>query len=500
MIDFKWREWARKILLSLVQKVSEDPNTSSLKIRKESYFAKDFHVPIWLIGILLYLILIVILVVALGVTLNNFIVITITMSAVMFFGVYFFKKYAPDILECDDSLSLVGLTIISFLVSIIIVKHSGRAHFLVTPLPAAAMILNILLGPLVAFIVSIVLIILMTLVYEYNFAVFISMFFMCLIAIYGTRNVMNRRDITKTGFYIGFFNLFTIIAMHYFYILPGRDILKLFGWGCANGFASAIITMGLLPYLESIFSMISNIKLLELADFTQPILKRMMVEVPGTYHHSLIVGNLAEAAAREIGANPLLVRVGAYYHDIGKMEKAEYFFENKPRHMMNKHDDLKPNLSSLIIIAHVKDGVNMARKLKLSKKVIDIIEQHHGDNLVSYFYHKAQQEYGKDLDDRSYRYPGPKPKSKEAAIIMLADPVEAATHSETDYSHSHIKMVVNKIINQKFIDGQLEEAEITLSDLNIISKSFVQTLVGIYHNRIAYPDTKKEENEDKILK
>jgi putative nucleotidyltransferase with HDIG domain len=221
-----------------------------------------------------------------------------------------------------------------------------------------------------------------------------------------------------------------------------------------------------------------------------------VMKAAGTYHHSLVVGNLAEAAAGLVGANPLLARVGSYFHDIGKIEKAEYFAENKqdPSQM---HDKLAPSMSSLIITNHVKDGIELAERYKLGNAIKDIIEQHHGTGLVTYFYHQAiekvqqagdKSQQGEQVSEESFRYPGPKPQTKESAIVMLADSCEAASRVLPNPTPQRLKELVRKIVNNKFIDRQLDECELTLKDITKISDCFARVLTGIYHSRIEYPE------------
>jgi len=261
-----------------------------------------------------------------------------------------------------------------------------------------------------------------------------------------------------------------------------------FLWGIGNGFLSVILTMGILPYLEELFSITTNIKLLELSDFNQPLLKRLMMEALGTYHHSIVVGNLVENASQLIGANSLLARVGAYYHDIGKLKNPEYFAENQEG-VMSRHDDLTPSMSSLILISHVKEGLDLAREYKLQRPIINIIEQHHGTSLIHYFYIKALEENkASKVGEEKYRYPGPKPGTKEAAIVMLADAVEATSRTVEEPSYERLKNVVDKVINDKFIDGQLNDCNITLVNLHQIAESFAHTLTGVYHPRVEYPE------------
>jgi len=231
-----------------------------------------------------------------------------------------------------------------------------------------------------------------------------------------------------------------------------------------------------------------------LANLDRPILRRLMLEAPGTYHHSVIVGSLVEAAAAEIGANPLLAKVCGYYHDIGKVRKPLYFIENQSGGR-NKHDKLAPSMSSLILIAHIKDGIEIARKDKLGQVIIDTIQQHHGTSLISYFFNKAQQLKGAEaVKEDDYRYPGPRPQTKEAGLVMLADVVEAASRTLENPTPARIQGLVQHLVNKIFSDGQLDHCELTLKDLHSIAKSFNKILNGIHHHRIEYSDTPTKEN------
>ncbi|MDD4953878.1 MAG: HDIG domain-containing protein [Candidatus Omnitrophica bacterium] len=256
-----------------------------------------------------------------------------------------------------------------------------------------------------------------------------------------------------------------------------------------NGLASSIIVLGVLSLFEYLFKTVTNISLLELTDFNHPLLRQMVQDAPGTYHHSLVVGNLSENASLAVGANALLARVGAYYHDIGKIQKPEYFSENQGLRE-SKHDNLSPVMSKLVIMNHVKEGVELARKHKLNPLLIDFIQQHHGSSLVYYFYRRAMEnlEDDQEIKEEGFRYPGPKPNTKETAIVLLADSVEAATRALKDPSPDKIKEVVYKIINNKFIDAQLDACDLTLKDLENISAVFVRILSGIYHSRASYPE------------
>lgn len=262
-----------------------------------------------------------------------------------------------------------------------------------------------------------------------------------------------------------------------------------------NGIICAIVVAGTLPVMENLFGVVTNISLLELSDFKHPLLKKMILEAPGTYHHCLVVGNLAEAAAESIGANSLLARIGAYYHDIGKLTHPEYFMENQ--RFLNKHEGLTPSMSKIIIMNHVKEGIELARKYRLKPAIIDFITQHHGNDLVYYFYRKALEETEQDekIYEEGFRYPGPRPTSKETAIVLLADSVEAASRVISEPKGSKIEEVVHKIINNKFIDGQLDNCELTLRDLEKIAGVFTHMLSGIYHGRIKYPEALRKEDQ-----
>jgi hypothetical protein len=258
-------------------------------------------------------------------------------------------------------------------------------------------------------------------------------------------------------------------------------------YACANGVLVMLIVPGSLSLFESAFRITTDIQLLELSDLNHPILRRMTMEAPGTHHHSLMVGNLAEIAAEAIGANSLMARVCSYYHDIGKVSRPEYFSENQTGY--NRHDGLSPIMSSRIIVGHVKDGVEMAREYGLCQPVIDIIQQHHGTDMVRFFYEKALKGDKYDcLREEDFRYPGPKPQTREAAIVMVADSIESASRSLTSPTRSRLEAVADKIINTRFADGQFDDCDLTLKDLHVIAETIVRVLVSAYHRRVEYPE------------
>jgi putative nucleotidyltransferase with HDIG domain len=309
-----------------------------------------------------------------------------------------------------------------------------------------------------------------------------------------------RSILLKAGLTVGGLNILMILS---YYLISGNPfkmvILSDLIMGFLGGVLASVLVLGIVPIIESLFGYTTDIKLLELANMDNPILKDLILQAPGTYHHSIIVGSLVEAAAKSIAANPLLARVSAYYHDIGKLKKPLYFIENAGG-MENKHDHLTPSMSSLILISHVKDGVELARENHLGQRIAHIIQQHHGTGLISYFYQRAKEREDAEtesFDEKDFRYPGPKPQTKEAGIVMLADAVEAASRTLSDPTPSRIKGLVERITNSIFLDEQLEDCELTLKDLQKIEESFSRILTAIFHQRIDYPASPTSESPKK---
>lgn len=336
------------------------------------------------------------------------------------------------------------------------------------------------------------------------------------IAVFVTLQVRRRSRLIKAGIYVGIATW--ILAATFGLISPirfeGGTDWRMIGWqslfAVGVGLATAIVVSGILPALETIFGITTDISWLEMSDMNHPLLRRLSMEAPGTYHHSLAVANLAEAAAEAVGANPTICRVSSYFHDIGKLVKPEYFTENIPAGH-NPHDELTPTMSALIIIAHVKEGVDLALKHKLNPLLIDAIKQHHGTSLVGYFYQRALQQQedarlgGKimnlreddipEVHEESFRYPGPKPQTKENAIVSLADSIESASRSLERPTAQRIEDLVNDIIDARIADHQLDECPLTLEEIRRIGASFRATLGSMMHSRVAYParrDVKKD--------
>lgn len=306
--------------------------------------------------------------------------------------------------------------------------------------------------------------------------------------------VRHRKDFIRAGAVVGLVNGLTIAAIG---LLSSTKLVTLMiqsAGGVAMGIGCILLASMLLPVLEWAFKIPTNVTLVELTDSTHPLLKRLVMEAPGTYYHSLMVGNLAESAAEAVGANPLLARVASYYHDVGKLKKPLYFTENEA-FGKSKHDTLHPSMSNLIILSHVKEGVDLACKYKVNRLLTDIIREHHGTSLDYYFYHRAEQINGEGapVDEKEYRYPGPRPQSRESAIIMIADSAEAASRSLEKPTTAKIRATVRNIIRAKFEDGQLDECDLTLKDLHKIEETFSRILVNTLHPRVKYPGESKGE-------
>ena len=366
------------------------------------------------------------------------------------------------------------------------------------PVAAGAMVICLFMGFQIAVPVAFILSVFTAVLFQNQFEIFIYFFLSSLMGAYWTQNCRERKSLIRAGVKLGFLNLILVSVLNlYMGEFAGLKLLWDWAFAILGGISAGIVTLGITPLFEITFRYTTDITLLELANLDRPILKRLMLEAPGTYHHSILVGTMVEAAASEIGANPLLAKVCAYYHDIGKLKNPLYFIENQARGK-NRHDKLAPSMSSLILISHVKNGVEIARKNKLGEVIVDTIRQHHGTSLISYFYEKAKQLKGEaNVNIENYLYPGPKPQTREVGLVMLADVVEAASRTLENPTSSRIQGLVQKMINKIFSDRQLDECELTLKDLHKIARSYYQMLSGIYHHRIEYAENTREQGKRK---
>lgn len=371
----------------------------------------------------------------------------------------------------------------------------------VIPIPMVIIVASIFLSPRVAFLLSTLIIALMTVGMQYKAQFVVVFLLLSLIGMITMSRIhyTRRFDLIKVGSQLGLAGIVIMMSLYFIdkclidvsnYFIY-RDCILIFG----NALLSSIIALGISPLFESTFHIITPYGLSEWGDHNQPLLKRLQIEAPGTYHHSLMVSNLCEAAAEAIGANPILARVGAFYHDIGKLKRPLFFVENQSYFSIeNPHNNLTPRLSKMVITAHPKDGVELAKEYKLPSVINDFILQHHGEGVAKYFYNQAVAEEGSEnVKEEQFRYTGPKPNSKETAILMIADAVESAVRAMKGATSEEIEQIIDKIIVERLNDGQLEDSPLTLKDLKVIASTFSRILRGMQHNRIKYQENIAEE-------
>lgn len=413
-------------------------------------------------------------------------------------GLVYIFQFHPDLLQEERLLYLLLLLLLLVvgLIKVLSLTEIPSLSYL-APVSFAAMLAAILIKRELGLALTAVVSLLGGIIVEYNLALTIFYFVSGAIAVFTLFNFNRQRDLVRSGSILSVANLVTVAALNLLFRSSFNYESVLLA--VANGFLSAVLAIGSLPFMEHLFKITTPIRLLELANPSNPLLRRLQIEAPGTYHHSIMVGNLAEAAAQGIGADTLWVRVGSYYHDIGKIKRPYFFVENQFS-LDNPHEKLNPSLSTLIITYHVKDGVEIAKEHGLPDKLIDIIEQHHGTDLVRYFYQRATENLQGEreiLIEEDFRYEGPKPQTKEAALVMLADSVEAAVKALSKPTPSKVEGLIEKIIRERLEDGQFDECNLTLKDLNHIKNSFIKILGGMFHNRVEYPETVLKEMERK---
>jgi hypothetical protein len=418
---------------------------------------------------------------------------------------YYLLRNEPDLIRSLGRLSVYLVTIVlAVLLARLASRDPWRAE--VVPIAAAAMIFAIAYNQVLATITAFTLSLVATLSTGAQLGEFVVLMSVATTSVIPLRRVSSRSTLIKVGFLSG--TVFCLVTLGT--AILGQQIplavwssaavssysellvrsLEGAGWCVFTGFLVA----GGLPFIERTFGVVTDISLLELSDVSHPLLKEYVSRAPGTYNHSISVATIGEVAADRIGANGLLVRVGAYYHDIGKMLKPNYFVENMSGESANRHEHLAPAMSTLIIIGHVKDGSDLARRHHLPQPIIDFIEQHHGTTLVEYFYHEAtkqvdqQQDHKTDAEESLFRYPGPKPRSREAGVMMLADAVESASRTLDNPTPKRIETLVHDITFKRLMDGQFDDSSLTLREIHVIEESLVKSLTGIYHGRIKYPE------------
>lgn len=390
-----------------------------------------------------------------------------------------------------NNTKLVFLILLLNLLSLIIARVFTLVSVFLIPIACTPILMTVFLGSKISIIINSFNLLFIGIIIGFDPQIILVAIVANIISSLTLKKVNQRNDILYSTAYLAVSSAIIVLSSG---ILLSNNIKRILidvALATGGAFISGILAMGLLPFLESSFNLVTNMKLLELSNPNNLLLKRLLMEAPGTYHHSIMVANLAEVAAEEVGANPMLVRVGAYYHDIGKIKRPFFFGENQLGGV-NPHDKISPALSTTIIISHVKDGVELAKEYDVPTIVTDMIAQHHGTTLVKYFYYtlKNNSENPDLIKEDDFRYPGPKPQTKEAAIIMMADSVEAAVRSIQEPTLDKIEEMVNNIIKDKLNSNQLNECDLTFKDLEVIKACFLKVLKGIYHHRIEYPTEK----------
>lgn len=431
---------------------------------------------------------------------------------VIIIGVYFFNLY-PKILQSNQKMGITAVVVIIAILGILIGdklfnSFAGEYNWplcletCLLPLGLTSVLLSVFCGLRVATFSSLLVTLVAAIKLDNSFVLVLGLAISCASA-YVVHNAKNyKRYFIKTILAVSFiFIVVELLGQVKFIVHDPNLILWIVSLCIINGVVTGVVSLALIFLLESIFQESTDMWLLSLCDYNHPLLKRLQFEAPGTYHHSLIVSTLAEHAADAIGANPIRARVYALFHDIGKLSKPEYFTENNVN-SSQRHLQLKPAISSMVILNHVKEGVNLAIKYKLSRKIRDAIEQHHGTDLVYYFYRRALEESDEKniVTQAEYRYPGPKPKEKEIVLLSLADPIEAASRSLAKPTPSKIESLVWEIMRKRIREGQLDNADFTFRDLALAKESFIKTLNSMMHSRISYSTEEEKDNEGDLFK
>ncbi|WP_346848426.1 MULTISPECIES: HDIG domain-containing metalloprotein [unclassified Clostridium] len=412
----------------------------------------------------------------------------------------YIKEKRRDIYEDNSKVILINLLTV---LTVVLARISILISPYVIPFACISILLSVLIDSKTSVTIGILNVIFISFIVKFSVDLTLIAMVNAVIVPMVLKRVQQRNDILYSSLLIGAINVVFTGAMGYFLSTNVTSIINKAMLTGISAIVSGILAIGILPVLENIFDVLTNIKLLELANPNHPLMRRLLLEAPGTYHHCVLVANLAEMAAESVGANPILARVASYYHDVGKLERPYYFKENQIG-IVNPHDDMSPAMSSAIILSHVEDGVKLAEKYNLPEGITDVVREHHGDSLAKYFYitMRNKSENPDEVNEADYRYGGPPPRSKESTIIMLADGVEASVRSINKPNKKKIEEMVNNIIKSRIDENQFVNSDLTFKDLEKIRESFLKVLSGIYHERIEYPKDKinltKENNEKNL--
>lgn len=426
-----------------------------------------------------------------------YLVLAVFVGVIMVLQYSYIDRNYPDIFKNTNKITLIGVINIMILA---FARTIGLISPFLIPFACAPILLTLLINYKISIVISILNVILISISTGFDTQIMMIGVVSSILGATLLKKMQQRNDLLYSTLYIAVVGAIITVSTGILISSNLKEVLIKSAITFMGGISSGIFALGILPFLEGTFNEVTTLKLLELSNPNNILLKRLLMEAPGTYHHSMLVANLAEMASEEVGANSVVVRIGSYYHDIGKTERPYFFGENQMGGE-NPHNHIAPNLSAKIIISHVKDGIELARKYNIPKVIQDIIGEHQGTTLTKYFYYtmKNNSENPDDIKEEDYRYPGPIPSSKEAGIVMLADSVEAAVRSIKEPSEDKIKEMINSIINDKLSCGQLNDCDLTIKDIEKIKKCFLTALNGIYHHRIEYPKEKiKSLNNENI--
>jgi len=422
------------------------------------------------------------------------------LTAVLFMIGLYLYSFRRKLFKNNKKLFMISLIVLIQLILAAIISGPLDWPSYLIPTTILSMLLAILIDSGIAFVVTAAIALILGGLQGGGVDITLLTMISGMVAIYSVHEIRTRNQIFKAIIFIAIAYLWIISALSAMRYDDLMDLVKIFGYNLVpNAIFAPFITFMILGAFERGFDITTDVTLLELSDLNHPLLKRLSLEAPGTFHHSMVVGTLSEAAAKAIDANALLARVGSYYHDIGKMEKPEYFVENQ-MDSENRHGRLSPSMSALILSSHVKHGIELAKRHGIPRSIRDFIPEHHGTNIMKYFYHIACEQAGDkdDVNESDFRYPGPKPQSKETAITMLADAVEAATRTLQNPTPTRLRAFVEELVDQRFREGEMDECNLTFKDLKIIIDAFMPVLFGVFQHRIEYPDSDKTKTNTKI--
>lgn len=492
------RNALRSFLKSTLDWLDRDQPRLTPRAVKPSWYRVDYDLPPVVVSALAAIVLYIILIVGNDMVAWHILSLAFfVIIAVSLFSLYVTRDHA-DLVRSGDALSLLAVIFLGTMVVVRLFSHlSEKVVWLspyLAPVAIGPLLATLLLRQRLAMVLAFVAGLFAGVINGFSLEVTLVSTLGGVGMVAASSRARTAHHVAHAGLLTGLLQGLVVLFLAMTLDWTGSQTRQALVSAFLSGLGAAIVGLGLLPYLESFFSRISTIRLIDLADLNHPLLRRLSAEAPGTYHHSLTVAALAEEAANAIGANGLLCRVGAYFHDVGKIIKSEYFVENQDA-CENPHDDVSPSLSRVIIMAHVKEGLALAQQYGLDSQVMSFIPMHHGTSKMEFFYHKAlrleareDEEDQENIPEEAFRYHGPRPDSRETGIVMLADSIEAASRALEEPTHQRYKDLVTKIVDAKLRDGQLDETPLTMRDLRTIRDKFVATLISIHHTRVPYPD------------